>query len=181
MSWLLLLFVMLLALLLMLLLCSSCSSWFVDYDAVDDCVIVGYEFAVVVGCDVPDVLHLCCIMIWNVRVVVYVYICWRSILLRYWEFIRSQNILAMVLLNFESSCFSLLLNLLFSFCFIVLYSDFAMKYLSLKARRLIYIVKPNKCTVYGHINIYILFITKYVKYNTYFNESRFTTCIRHFS
>ena len=131
MSWLLLLFVMLLALLLMLLLCSWCSYWFVDYDAVDDCVIVGYEFAVVVGCDVPDVLHLCCIMIWNVRVVVYVYICWRSILLRYWEFIRSQNILAMVLLNFESSCFSLLLNLLFSFRFIVLYSHFAMKYLSL--------------------------------------------------
>ena len=42
-------------------------------------------------------------------------------------------------------------------------------------------LEPNKRFVSGQIGTYVLFISNYVKYNTYFNESSFGKFIRHFS
>ena len=42
-------------------------------------------------------------------------------------------------------------------------------------------LEPNKRFVSGQIGTYVLFISNYVKYNTYFNDSSFAKFIRHFS
>ena len=42
-------------------------------------------------------------------------------------------------------------------------------------------LEPNQRFVSGQIGTYVLFISNYVKYNAYFNESSFAKFIRHFS